>query len=254
MKNMLMIGLSLCLLAGCEQQLDTMLTAVEDAVKEQQKQAEQEKQKKRNKQPSKPYKEKLVVRKVDRDRNYNLTRKVFWKELYPRGGYSLYCRQEFDGGYQTEVNVEHVFPMSWVMKELRCGDRNQCRRTSQRFNFIESDLHNMFPALQEVNKVRSAMPFGIIKGEKFLRLDAALNCDFEVDFHKRRVEPTPAARGEIARALLYMDDSYPELELFKRQRDMLIQWNKADRPSNAEKKRNDMIEKLQGVRNHWVDE
>lgn len=187
------------------------------------------------------------------DRSYRKTIPVFWNNVYPSGGATLYCAQGFDGGYHKHVNIEHVFPMSWVMKGLRCGDRNQCRRSSERFRFIESDMHNMFPALSEVNKIRSAMSFSTIKGEKHLKLDSVSNCDFEVDFRKRRVEPRPAARGEIARAMLYMDDTYPELELFKRQREMLIKWHQADRPSNLEKKRNDVIERLQGTRNRWVD-
>jgi deoxyribonuclease-1 len=187
------------------------------------------------------------------ERSYRKTIPVFWNNVYPAGGTTLYCGQAFEGGYHKHVNIEHIFPMSWVMKGLRCGDRKQCRRSSKRFRFIESDMHNMYPALSEVNKVRSAMSFATIKGEKHLKLDSASNCDFEVDFRKRRVEPTPSSRGEIARAMLYMDDSYPELELFKRQRDMLIQWHKADRPSNLEKKRNDVIERLQGMRNRWVD-
>ncbi|MEE9346468.1 MAG: endonuclease [Methylococcales bacterium] len=187
------------------------------------------------------------------ERSYRKTIPVFWNNVYSTGGTTLYCAQDFDGGYHKEVNIEHVFPMSWVMKGLRCGDRNQCRRNSERFRFIESDMHNMYPALSEVNKVRSAMAFGIIKGEKHLQFDSVSNCDFEVDFRKRRVEPAPASRGEIARAMLYMDDTYSELELFKRQRDMLIEWHKADRPSKLEKKRNDIIEQLQGTRNRWID-
>ncbi len=194
-----------------------------------------------------------LVQSTSVKRSYRKMIPVFWDNVYPTGGATLYCAQEFDGGYHKEVNIEHVFPMSWVMKGLRCGDRNQCRRSSERFRFIESDMHNMYPALSEVNKIRSAMAFGIIKGENYLQLNSVSNCDFEVDFRKRRVEPAPASRGEIARTMLYMDDTYAELELFKRQRDMLIKWHKADRPSKLEKKRNDIIEKLQGMRNRWVD-
>lgn len=187
------------------------------------------------------------------ERSYRKTIPIFWKEVYPDGGKTLYCAYGFDGNYHKKVNIEHVFPMSWVMKGLRCGDRDQCRRTNKRFRYIESDMHNMFPALSEANRIRSAMAYGVIKGEKHLDLKSDHDCDFEVDFRKRRVEPAPSARGEIARAMLYMDDTYPELELFKRQRDMLVQWHKADRPSKLEKKRNDTIERLQGARNRWID-
>ncbi len=187
------------------------------------------------------------------DRQYRKMIPVFWNQVYPDGGRTLYCSKAFDGGYHKTINIEHVFPMSWVMKSLRCGDRKQCRRTSQRFRYIESDMHNMYPSLSEANKIRSAMAYGIIRGDRTYRLNSVKRCDFEVDFKKRRVEPQPASRGEIARAMLYMEDTYPELELFDRQRRMLLEWHEADPPDRHEKRRNAVIEELQGIRNRWID-
>jgi deoxyribonuclease-1 len=65
----------------------------------------------------------------------------------------------------NRVNIEHVFPMSWVTRALSCGTRQQCRNTSKMFNRIEADMHNLFPALSEVNSVRSSFSFTKIGGE-----------------------------------------------------------------------------------------
>ena len=135
---------------------------------------------------------------------------LFWNELYPDGGETLYCGKSFEGSHGPSVNIEHVFPMSWVAKELGCGDREQCRRNNPRFNRIESDMHNMYPSLKVINKARGSMPFAIIKGEQ----RSFGSCDLEIDSRSRLVEPREDARGEISRAMLYMADRY-DLKLFR---------------------------------------
>lgn len=178
---------------------------------------------------------------------YREVRPVFWSKLYPRGGSTLYCGKRFSSRHGKEINIEHVFPMSWVTKTLHCGDRNKCRRTNRRFNRIEADMHNMYPALAKVNKTRSAMAYSIIKGEKYFYKE----CDFEVDFHKRKVEPNPSARGKIARAMLYMADSY-NLKLFSNQKKLLIKWHRANPPTGEEKLRNRRIKEIQGTANPYI--
>ncbi|MGV6825761.1 MAG: endonuclease, partial [bacterium] len=126
---------------------------------------------------------------------------TFWRSLYPQGGSTLYCEYAFKP-FDRNVNVEHVFPMSWVTRELRCGNREQCRRSSDRFNQIESDMHNMYPSLKQVNRQRGAYAYDNIKGEQW----SFKGCDIEIS--QRRVEPAPSARGEIARAMLYMSQQY----------------------------------------------
>lgn len=179
-------------------------------------------------------------------RNYLDTLPVFWQRLYPEGGTTLYCNRPFKA-FDREVNVEHVYPMSWVGKALRCGDRNQCRINSQQFNQIESDMHNLYPALKQVNQARGSYPYAEIPGER----SAFPNCDFEIDHQKRLVEPAPHARGRIARAMLYMADTYG-LEIFKRQRAMLMDWHKANPPDEEEKRRNRLIQQVQGKANPYI--
>jgi deoxyribonuclease-1 len=172
---------------------------------------------------------------------------VFWRELYPDGGRTLYCDQRF-APYDRSVNVEHVFPMSWATKALRCGDRDQCRRRSERFNRIESDLHNLYPARKDINKARGAYPFGDIEGER----PVVPGCDFEIDYRRRRAEPRPAVRGEIARSMLYMERHHG-LPLHRRTKALMQRWHREDPPSDEERRRNDRIERLQGNRNPFID-
>ena len=181
--------------------------------------------------------------------NYYEARHLLWSEVYPYGGETLYCGKKFGSQHPKNINVEHVFPMGWVMRELKCGDRKTCRRNSIRFNLIEADLHNLYPSKENINKDRSSYAFGIIKGER----RQFGKCDFEIDRKKRRVEPREKVRGDIARAVLYMSEKYA-IELFQRQQKLMLKWHRADPPDAEEKRRNGIIQVLQGNRNPLIDE
>ncbi len=180
--------------------------------------------------------------------DYETARKVFWKKLYNEGGETLYCGKKLKSTYNKGVNIEHVFPASWMAYTLRCGKRKQCRLNSPQFNLIEADLHNLYPARSDINKARSNYRFAIIRGEQ--RVFAG--CDFEFDEPRRVAEPAPEARGRIARAMLYMADEY-DLYLKKKLERLLRDWDKKYPPQAAEYKRNERIEVLQGNRNIYVD-
>jgi deoxyribonuclease-1 len=188
-----------------------------------------------------------VIGCADQAPRYLDTIPEFWRTLYPEGGEGLYCGERF-ARFDRDYNIEHVYPMAWVTRELRCGDRQQCRRHSDRFNTIESDMHNMYPARKDLNKSRGSWPFRELKGERHIER----GCDLEIDRRARAVEPRPEARGDIARAMLYMADQYG-LTLFERQRRDLERWHRQDPPSDFERRRNELIESAQGRRNHWID-
>lgn len=173
---------------------------------------------------------------------------LVWGTLYKDGGQTLYCARRFGTDKGRVINVEHVFPMSWVARHLQCGQRQQCRDTNARFNLIEADLHNLWPARADVNKARSSHPFGLIEGEQ----RAFEGCDFEVDERRRVVEPRPEARGEIARSMFYMSAEYG-LSIYPRQGKLLQAWNRDDPVSDEERWRNDLIEGIQGNRNKYID-
>jgi len=180
-------------------------------------------------------------------KNYLDTIPVFWRTLYPDGGESLYCGDTF-ASRDRSYNIEHVYPMSWATRALRCGDRQACRRNSRAFNEIESDMHNMYPARKDLNRARGSYPFREIRGENHVER----GCDLELDHRARVVEPRPASRGNIARAMLYMSDRY-DLEIYERQRRMLLQWHRDDPVDDEERRRNRLIADVQGNRNPWID-
>ncbi len=112
-------------------------------------------------------------------RNYNTARdKFFYKKLYPHGGWTIYCGKRWRT--KRGLNVEHVYPASWMAKHLGCGARRQCRTDSQRFNFMEADLHNLYPSLARINQARSNYPAFPIWIISFVGPNAVFSCKIKV--------------------------------------------------------------------------
>ena len=181
--------------------------------------------------------------------DYETARPLFWDKVYAAGGSTLYCDRPFGSRRGRGFNVEHVFPMSWVAYSLKCGKRWQCRNKRERFNRIEADLHNLYPADGKINEARSSFRFGYLPGEQ----RAFGGCDFEIDERKRIAEPRPQARGRIARSMLYMHDEYG-LHLKRELGRLLLKWHFQYPPDREEKRRNEVIEVLQGTRNKYIDD
>ena len=128
-------------------------------------------------------------------KDYKTARYLLWDKVYKDGGSTLYCGEPFGARHGKGINVEHVFPMSWVTNSLDCGTRDTCRRKNKTFNYIEADLHNLFPSRTDVNKDRSSYRFGEIPGEA--RHYGKL-CDFEASQRSRIAEPAPEVDADRA--------------------------------------------------------
>ena len=98
--------------------------------------------------------------------NYDTARDdFFWPKLYSTGGFTLYCGGWFanaprlDGRFPARagLNVEHVYPAASIAKHLGCGTREQCPATSEDFNFMEADLHNLYPAISPSSTTPAAI-------------------------------------------------------------------------------------------------
>jgi len=129
----------------------------------------------------------------------------------------------------------------------REGGRNACKKDPV-FKAMEGDMHNLVPAVGEVNGDRSNFKYGMLEGEKRVYGQ----CDAEVDFKAKRFEPAPEVRGDIARTYFYMSNKY-KVRLSKQQTKMLQAWNKQDPVSQWERIRNQRIAAIQGSRNPFIE-
>jgi len=157
----------------------------------------------------------------------------------------------------NKIEWEHVMPASWMGYRLRCWEegkskhksgRKYCRKNSELFNIMESDMHNLFPAIGELNQTRSNYKFGFIRGEerKF-----GNGVDFEVDSNRRTVEVGYDSRGRVARAMLYMHWKY-NIPVSHDDLVMFRAWNVQYPPSQWERYRERVIYDIQGNRNPFI--
>ena len=149
----------------------------------------------------------------------------------------------------SRVEWEHVVPAWAFGHQLQCwqeGGRKNCRKNTE-FKKMESDLHNLVPAIGEVNGDRSNYNFTDWGGTA----SQYGQCDMIVDFKARKAQPPKRSRGAIARSYLYMSDRYP-FSLSKQQRRLMESWNKMFPVDSWECKRDQRIMKIQGWNNPHV--
>ena len=95
---------------------------------------------------------------------------------------------------------------------------------------MESDMHNLQPAVGEVNGDRGNFMYSQWNGGE----GQYGQCTMKVDFKDKIAEPPARARGAIARTYFYMRDRY-QLNLSRQQTQLFTAWNKQYRspPGNV---------------------
>jgi hypothetical protein len=145
-------------------------------------------------------------------------RNAAWGEVYARGGLELYCRDRFTAADAQARRVNDYGPL---------------------------------------NSSHGDSPYGELPGEQYRRFTEYCS-DFErgTGSAPDLVDPTDAARGDLARAILYMhyvyglpfDDAVDDPEHH-------LAWANADPVNAAEIRREDEIERLQpGTRSPLIGE
>ena len=140
----------------------------------------------------------------------------------------------------NRIEWEHIMPAENFGKHLPCwqnGGRKACSKDPV-FNKMEADMHNLVPAIGEVNGDRSNFRFGADLPKKGMYG----NCEFEINFKDKRAYPKKEIRGDIARIYLYMSDRY-NINLSDQERKMMEVWDKQDPIDEWEIEKNKKIEK-----------
>ncbi len=161
------------------------------------------------------------------------------------------------------VEAEHIFPAAQFGQSRRCwrepaafadcrqadGDvisgRDCCQRVDPVFLAAHNDLHNLVPAVGLINGRRSNYNWGMLGGKRYG------SCEMRIDTSIRRVQPPAAVRGDIARVMLYMRDTY-DIDLSRQDAQLYVAWNNADPPDAWEIERDRRIRQAQGNGNGYV--
>ncbi|MEH6579986.1 MAG: endonuclease [Amphritea sp.] len=200
--------------------------------------------------------------------SFSKSKKILAK-LYQANPVSFYCGCEYAAqakklvpewqkcGFTPRKNAnraariewEHVVPAWAFGHQLQCwqnGGRKACRKDKQ-FKLMEADLHNLVPAIGEVNGDRSNYRFAMLEGES----RPYGQCDMEVDFKSKKVEPPINRRGDIARTYFYMQERYG-LSISRQQMQLFTAWARQDPVDEWELERDRKITAIQGNRNPYV--
>jgi deoxyribonuclease-1 len=221
--------------------------------------------------------EKPISRNVTIE-SFSKAKKILLREIYTDYHQTFYCGCTFSGkeitkrnGYvprrdnkrANRIEWEHVVPahaFGWSFSAWRDGDeicqnrkgkpfkgRNCARKVSRDFRYMESDMHNLVPAVGEINGLRSNYSFAMIPGEP----REFGSCDMEIE--DRKAEPPENIRGDIARIYKYMDAAYPGRGIIsKKNRKLFDAWDRQDPVDAWECERERRVAKIQGNQNWFV--
>jgi len=132
------------------------------------------------------------------------------------------------------MNTEHTWPQSM-------GAEGTAR----------SDLHHLYPTLNQPNSIRGNLPFGEVVNQDWSQGGSLRGTDAG---GVQVFEPRDAHKGDAARSLFYFALRYGNLSSFLTYQEPTMRvWALADTVSQKELDRNDAIEALQHNRNPFVD-
>lgn len=185
--------------------------------------------------------------------SYSQARKYIMQKVHLKRdnqGYyveDVYCHQNFrrrvgpnNMPNHQEVNIEHTWPQSRF---------NNGRSKS----FQKSDLHHLYPTQSVANSTRGNVIFQELSENN---AEPVNGCDLSLAGYAngtRGFEPPEDHKGNVARALFYFSLRY-DLKISYAEEVILRAWNFNDPVDEDERRRNDIIESIQGNRNPFIDD
>ena len=213
-------------------------------------------------------------------KSFDTAKRLLYTQVHRDHAQSFYCQCPYDRKLKValdrchvqprrnetranRIEAEHVMPASHFGQHRECWRQEICTKSDGSrfkgracceaqdpvFRAAHNDLHNLQPAVGEINGDRRDYRWGMISGEE----REYGRCDIEVDSSIRRAEPPEPVRGDIARTYFYMEDTYG-FNLSDQQRQLFSAWDRQDPPDDWERERNDHIARLQGRGNRFIEE
>jgi deoxyribonuclease-1 len=167
---------------------------------------------------------------------------LFLEQVYPNGGSTLYCQEPFQLG--DRILVTQIYDERRLAQHFGCRSSRLCRNNPQ-FTDIYQDRHALFPVTRLAELDRRRTLFGDLPDTT----NKNAHCGYKQSFQV--FEPPVNAKGDVARAMLYLHERY-ELPLLGTL-EMYQRWSREDPVTDEERQRNNVIEKLQGNRNPFID-
>jgi endonuclease I len=117
----------------------------------------------------------------------------------------------------------------------------------------KADLNHLFPTDCHANSVRSSYPFGDVAKVEWTEGGSSLGTNAK---GQTVFQPRADQKGNTARAILYFYMVYgqrADLGNFRIEEETLKRWHQEDPVTEADRARNDAVQRAQGNRNPFVD-
>jgi deoxyribonuclease-1 len=146
------------------------------------------------------------------------------------------------------------------------GGRDCASKLNHKFQYMQADMYNLYPAIGAVNAQRSNMKFAQITSlnqsnglfenvtlyvQKWAKKDDTCN---KLKIERNKIEPPDRAKGIVARSYLYMADTYRVYRLSSSDKKLFKTWNKKYPVTKEECKRTKIIKRIQHSTNRIVQE
>ena len=179
-------------------------------------------------------------------------RRVYYGELQE----TLYCGCKYDDKKNVDFSSCNFKPReNPKRKSFKRAERIEWEHmvtahNDTTFKIMEGDMHNLYPAIGEVNGDRNNFMYSQWTNDPEPMYG---DCKTIIDFKQKKAQPREEARGIIARAHFYMEKTYG-VNLSKQDRKLFEAWDKLYPVTPKECERDRRIFKVQGDHNPFVHE
>jgi deoxyribonuclease-1 len=164
--------------------------------------------------------------------------RIEWEHVVPAEAFGQSFKEWREGHPDCVDNRGRSF------KGRKCAEK-----VNHEFRYMQADMYNLYPAVGEVNGLRSNYSMAMIPAGRYQFGE----CKTKIE--DRKIEPRPEVRGDIARTYFYMERAYPGHGIISNKNEKLFQaWDKADPVDEWECERASRIAKIQGNVNLVVDQ
>ncbi|HMM00963.1 MAG TPA: endonuclease [Bacilli bacterium] len=191
------------------------------------------------------------IKQMDRvtEGGVNYVRGLYSRNLIPENNRQT---NPYDVNQQVNFwNKEHCFPQS------KLADGNDALKANNSVVNLSSNIANLFSEDNAVNEGRNNYSFTEIPDSIHNYIKDSFGNDTDLKFFTTGVQPTFLARGEVARANLYMILKYPENCGINENGyiGVFLKWN-LEFPPTLERDyvRNSVVYDVQGDRNPFIDD
>jgi len=163
-------------------------------------------------------------------------RRIEWEHLIPAENFGRQFSCWRDG------NPECINSKGKSYKGRRC-----CTKVNKQYRLMQADMHNLFPAIGELNADRSNFRFAFDEAWAY----QYGQCVFNINLKKRKAKVRTEIRGIIARDYLYFNKQYG-MKISKQEMKRYKAWNIQSPADEWEIERNKRIAKQQGNSNQFI--